>query len=92
MEFDVVGAGDTVVAQLALGLADGLDLATAVALEPESYDAVVGLGTALRGLGQFGEAQSQYERAKQIDGESSNSAIAPRPSSTGSSVYLKDNK
>ena len=44
--FDVVGAGDTVVAQLALALADGLDLPTAVALANHAAGIVVGrLGT-----------------------------------------------
>jgi tetratricopeptide (TPR) repeat protein len=42
--------------------------ASAVALRPESYDAIIGLGTALRGLGEFAEAEAEYERAKQIDG------------------------
>ena len=44
--FDVVGAGDTVVAQLALALADGLDLSTAVDLANHAAGIVVGrLGT-----------------------------------------------
>jgi len=40
--FDVVGAGDTVVAQMALYLADGLDLMTSVALANHAAGVVVG--------------------------------------------------
>ncbi|MFT5048899.1 MAG: D-beta-D-heptose 7-phosphate kinase/D-beta-D-heptose 1-phosphate adenosyltransferase [Chlamydiales bacterium] len=40
--FDVVGAGDTVVAQMALYLADGLDLMTSVALANHAAGIVVG--------------------------------------------------
>ncbi|MFW2389377.1 MAG: tetratricopeptide repeat protein, partial [Polyangiales bacterium] len=41
--------------------------ARAVELDPSSYDAVVGLGTALRGLERFSEAETQYAQAKQLD-------------------------
>jgi D-beta-D-heptose 7-phosphate kinase/D-beta-D-heptose 1-phosphate adenosyltransferase len=40
--FDVVGAGDTVIAELALGLASGLDLEHAVALANQAAGLVVG--------------------------------------------------
>ena len=51
------------------GYEDGREaFAAAVELEPQSYDALIGLGTALRGLGELSEAQSQYERAAQVDG------------------------
>ena len=42
--------------------------ARAVELRPNDYDAIIGLGTSLRGLGRFAEAETQYERAKQLDG------------------------
>ncbi len=41
--------------------------ARAVELQPNNYEAVIGLGTALRGLERFAEAETQYERAKQLD-------------------------
>jgi len=40
---------------------------SAVALEPDNYEAIIGLGTALRGLERFEEAQVQYERAHKLD-------------------------
>ena len=41
--------------------------ATAVGLAPTSYDALIGLGIARRGLGELDGAEASYERARDLD-------------------------
>jgi tetratricopeptide (TPR) repeat protein len=38
-----------------------------IKLQPKSYDAVIGLGNALRGLNDFEGAEREYKRAMEID-------------------------
>ena len=60
--FDVTGAGDTVIASLAAGLAAGLDVAEATALSNLAAGVVVGkLGTASATVGELRRAQSHQE-------------------------------
>jgi tetratricopeptide (TPR) repeat protein len=41
----------------------------ALGVRPDSYDALIGLGVALRGLGRVSEAEERYEVARRLDPE-----------------------
>jgi tetratricopeptide (TPR) repeat protein len=51
----------------------------ALELRPNSYDAALGLGAALRGLNEVEQSEAQYNRAIQLDGD------RPRPTTTWAS-------
>ena len=61
----------------------------AVELKPKSYDAHVGLGAALRGLGDAEGAKEQYEEAKGLDGHASRGLLQPRHPLSGLHVGLR---